>query len=86
MGATILDSISIKTIDLATTNGKGPTLICSKMIREGTDPDTQVEFVRGTTPVFAPRSVGSWAAYRVREADDSGPIRFVKVSDPSDGL
>ena len=77
-------SITNITVDLNHTNGKGPTSICRKMIREGSDPDQKVAFYRGTTPVFSSRSLGSWASYRVREADGSGPMRFEKVTVATD--
>ena len=67
-------------IDLAGTPGRGPTVLCRELIKEGTDPEELVKFTRGTTPVFAATPVQWWAARRVREADAKGPMRLELVA------
>lgn len=66
------------TFDLATTGGRGPMHLCRDLIEAGTNPSALVAFVRGTTPVFAPTPARWWAERRVREADQSGPIRITR--------
>ncbi len=67
-------------VDLATNVG-GPIALCRDLIKTGTDPETLIEFIRGTTPVFKPTPISWWGARRVREADDGGPLRFVLSAD-----
>jgi hypothetical protein len=67
-------------IDLAGTPGRGPTVLCRELIKEGTDPEELVKFTRGTTPVFAATPVQWWAARRVRESDSNGPMRLELVA------
>lgn len=64
------------THDLNTTGTKSCTVICRELVKAGADPETTIEFVRASTPVFASRPVRWWAERRVREADSNGPMRF----------
>ena len=67
-------------IDLAGTPGRGPTILCRDLIKEGTDPEELIAFSRGSTPVFAATPVQWWASRRVREADRNGPMRLELVA------
>ena len=67
-------------INLAETLGRGPTVICRQLIEAGTDPSENIEFTRGSTPVFAATPVQWWASRRVREADGKGPMRLELVA------
>ncbi len=69
------------TIDLALTKGRGTCDLCRDLIAQGTDPETLIQFTRGSTPVFAATPIKWWVARRVREADDGGPMRFVLSGD-----
>lgn len=73
------------THDLANTGTKSCCVIAREMIKAGSDPEEKIEFIRGQTPVFAPRPLGWWSDRRVREADQNGPMRFEKIS-PRDNL
>ncbi len=67
-------------INLAGTPGRGPTILCRDLIKEGTYPEELIMFTRGSTPVFAATSVQWWASRRVREADGKGPMRLELVA------
>ena len=49
--------------------------LCRRLIDRGHSPDTMVMVVRGTTPIFKPRSLGAWAAYDIVDDDNRGLIR-----------
>lgn len=66
--------------DLAKTGTKSCCVIARAMIKAGADPEEHVEFIRGKTPVFAPRPLKWWAERQVREADQNGPMRIVKIA------
>ncbi len=68
------------THDLANTGTKSCCLIARQMIAAGADPERDIEFTRGQTPVFDPRPLRWWADRRVREADQNGPMRFERVN------
>lgn len=76
------------THDLATTGTKSCTVICRELVKAGADPETLIEFVRrsarGATPVFASKPLQWWSERRVREADNSGPMRFTTYRPGSD--
>lgn len=64
--------------DLNDTGTKSCCTICRELIKSGADPERTIEFMRGDTRVFTTvQTIGWWAARRVREADHSGPMRFV---------
>lgn len=49
--------------------------LCRRLIDRGHSPETMVMVVRGTTPIFKPRSLGAWAAYDIVDDDNRGLIR-----------
>ncbi|NKE77246.1 MULTISPECIES: hypothetical protein [Brucella/Ochrobactrum group] len=49
--------------------------LCRRLIDRGHSPHTMVMVVRGTTPIFKPRSLGAWAAYDIVDDDNRGLIR-----------
>ena len=63
-------------LDTAKTETQSICSICRELIAEGHNPDTLIEFIRDTTPVFKATPIGWWAARRVRESDDKGPMRL----------
>ena len=49
--------------------------LCRRLIDRGHSLHTMVMVVRGTTPIFKPRSLGAWAAYDIVDDDNRGLIR-----------
>lgn len=55
-------------VDLSDFSGSGPCVICRRLVADGADHDTLVEFVRAGRPVFRPTRVGWWADRTVEES------------------